>query len=84
MEEIVYWEIDPKKVKKEAKRVRHEAEKQKCAMAEKAYKEQARAVLLKRKQLLSVHPDLEWKQRSDIYIGGRHSALFGPIRQNQG
>ncbi|KAI0052892.1 kinase-like protein [Auriscalpium vulgare] len=55
---------DPKKVKKEAERMAREAEKQRRAQAEKSHREQARAVMEKRNQvLMQTHTrgELEWK-----------------------
>jgi hypothetical protein len=64
--------IDPKKVKKEAERMAKEAEKQRRILAEKAQREQARAVMMKRRQELKaageMKLDLEWLdyQRSGV------------------
>ncbi|KDQ63538.1 hypothetical protein JAAARDRAFT_53741 [Jaapia argillacea MUCL 33604] len=57
--------MDPKKIKKEAERVAREAEKQRRALAEKSQREQARAVMQKRNQVLmqphAQGQDIEWK-----------------------
>lgn len=77
-----------KRNKKEAEKVQREAEKQKRALAEKMQKEQARAVMQKRNQIVVKKDDIEW-------IGGANSrqewenmrgkpAATGPIRQNHG
>jgi hypothetical protein len=62
-------------------------------MAEKAHRKQARAVMQKRNQMLSVESDdLEWKyagsmlskQRTEGRVKSKHGTSPGPIRQNQG
>ncbi|KAI0068204.1 Pkinase-domain-containing protein [Artomyces pyxidatus] len=55
---------DPKKIKKEAERMAREAEKQRRAQMEKSHREQARAVMEKRNQVLMqshTRGQLEWK-----------------------
>ena len=87
--------VDPKKAKKEAEQMEREAQKQRRAMAEKAHREQARAVMQKRNQMLSGDSDeLEWKyhvagsmvgkQRPEGRAKSKHGTSPGPIRQNQG
>jgi meiosis induction protein kinase IME2/SME1 len=87
--------IDPKKAKKEAEQLEREAQKQRRAMAEKAHRDQARAVMQKRTQVLSGDSDdLEWKyhlagsmigkQRPEGRAKSKHGTSPGPIRQNQG
>ena len=89
---------DAKAIKREAERLQLEAEKQRRALAERSHREQARAVMQKRNQMLmqtTGRNELEWKwthsgsllsvnQRPN-YDGldmGKISAS-GPIRQNQ-
>ncbi|KII94391.1 hypothetical protein PLICRDRAFT_50360 [Plicaturopsis crispa FD-325 SS-3] len=86
---------DPKTIKKEAERVQREAEKQRRALAEKMHREQARAVMEKRNQMVMENTNatqLEWKwQHSASLVGttgaqrqeqskGKRAAT-GPIRQ---
>ncbi|EIW86733.1 Pkinase-domain-containing protein [Coniophora puteana RWD-64-598 SS2] len=88
---------DPKARRKEAERVQREAEKQRRARAEQTQREQARAVMEKRNQLLmnnAAGNELEWKwahtgslvnrngSNADGMKGKKSSS--GPIRQNQG
>ena len=89
---------DAKAIKREAERLQLEAEKQRRALAERSHREQARAVMQKRNQMLKQttgRNELEWKwahsgsllsvnQRPnyDDLDKGKISAS-GPIRQNQ-
>ena len=83
---------DVKKInKKEAERVQREAEKQRRKLAEKMHREQARAVMQKRNQMMqkTMGNDIEWEggneQRlvfSETLPKGKQ-ASSGPIRQNQ-
>lgn len=89
---------DAKAIKREAERLQLEAEKQRRALAERSHREQARAVMQKRNQMLmqtTARNELEWKwthsasllsvnQRPnyDDLDKGKFSAS-GPIRQNQ-
>ncbi|KAF8140267.1 Pkinase-domain-containing protein [Boletus edulis] len=89
---------DAKAIKREAERLQLEAEKQRRALAERSQKEQARAVMQKRNQMLmqtTAGNELEWKwthsgsllsinQRPNYgdLDKGKRSAS-GPIRQNQ-
>ncbi|KAF7969042.1 hypothetical protein HWV62_6617 [Athelia sp. TMB] len=89
-------QMDPKMAKKEAERLHRDAEKQRRAMAEKANREQARAVMQKRNQVQQPGDTefLEWKyhlagsmagkQRPDGRTKSKHGASSGPIRQSQG
>ncbi|KAF8922562.1 kinase-like domain-containing protein [Mucidula mucida] len=81
--------VDIKKVnKKEAERLQREAEKQRRALAEKMHREQARAVMQKRNQIVqklsTTKDDLDWiggsEQRLDFAERGKQAAT-GPIRQ---
>jgi meiosis induction protein kinase IME2/SME1 len=83
---------DVKKInKKEAERVQREAEKQRRKLAEKMHREQARAVMQKRNQMMqkTVGNDIEWaggnEQRLDFTetLSKGKQASSGPIRQNQ-
>jgi hypothetical protein len=90
--------LDAKKLKKEAERVHREAEKQRRALAAKTQREQARAVMQKRHQMIHSTDELEWKwQNSGRLLANGHprtsihetrpngkNAASGPIRQNQG
>jgi hypothetical protein len=67
--------MDPKKIKKEAERVQREAEKQRRALAEKMQREQARAVINKRNQMLkkrtsSDQLEWEWKWSTSASLVG--------------
>ncbi|KAJ6621741.1 kinase-like domain-containing protein [Mycena sp. CBHHK59/15] len=83
--------MDAKKNKKEAERIQREAEKQRRALAEKMHREQARAVMQKRNQMMqktAVARELEWdggtQQRlewDETLSKGKQAAL-GPVRQN--
>ena len=89
---------DAKAIKREAERLQLEAEKQRRALAERLQREQARAVMQKRNQMLmqtTARNELEWKwthtgsllsvnQRPNYndLDKGKVSAS-GPIRQNQ-
>lgn len=95
VQEIPTRQKDPKKAKKEAEQLEREAQKQRRAMAEKAHREQARAVMQKRSQVLSGDSDdIEWKyhhagsmvgkQRPEGRAKSKHGTSPGPIRQNQG
>lgn len=84
---------DVKKInKKEAERVQREAEKQRRKLAEKMHREQARAVMQKRNQMMqkTVSNDIEWlggnEQRLEFSepLSKGKLASSGPIRQNQG
>lgn len=74
--------------KKEAERLQREAEKQRRALAEKMHREQARAVMQKRNQIVqklsTTKEDLDWiggsEQRLDFAERGKQAAT-GPIRQ---
>ncbi|KAH7910947.1 Pkinase-domain-containing protein [Hygrophoropsis aurantiaca] len=90
---------DPKAIKKEAERLQREAEKQRRAHAERAQREQARAVIQKRNQIFmqsAAKNELEWKwQHSGSLLNvnqrlvyedsekGKRASASGPIRQNQ-
>ncbi|KAH7883578.1 Pkinase-domain-containing protein [Phlebopus sp. FC_14] len=89
---------DAKAIKKEAERLQREAEKQRRAMVERAHREQARAVMQKRNQMLLQIPgrnELEWKwAHSGSLLGVNSRPLYddldkgkisasGPIRQSQ-
>ncbi|KAK0506220.1 kinase-like domain-containing protein [Armillaria luteobubalina] len=79
---------DVKKMnKKEAERLQREAEKQRRALAEKMQRDQARAVMQKRNQIVQKttgKDDIEWlagsQQRLDFEEKGKQAAT-GPIRQ---
>lgn len=89
---------DAKAIKREAERLQLEAEKQRRALAERSHREQARAVMQKRNQMLmqtTARNDLEWnwthsgslmsvnqRPNYDDFDKGKISAS-GPIRQNQ-
>jgi hypothetical protein len=87
--------MDPKKARKEAERLQRDANKQRRALAEKAQREQARAVMQKRNKLVSGDSDdIEWKyqytgslvsnQRTEDRVNKpKHGSSSGPIRQNQ-
>jgi meiosis induction protein kinase IME2/SME1 len=85
--------MDPKKAKKEAERLQREANKQRRALAEKAQREQARAVMQKRNQIVSGASDgLNWgyhpgsmtsNQRTEDRVKTKHGPSSGPIRQSQ-
>ncbi|KAF8640790.1 hypothetical protein AX17_000439 [Amanita inopinata Kibby_2008] len=72
--------------KKEAERLQREAEKEKRKLAEKMHREQARAVMQKRSQMMAktFGNDIEWLggngQRRDFLDKGKRAAS-GPIRQ---
>lgn len=94
VQETVTGRTDPKKAKKETKRLEREAQQQRRAIVEKAHREQARAIMPKRNQLLSSDRDkLVWnyefpkpmvgKQRSDGRATSEHGTSPGPIRHNQ-
>lgn len=77
---------EQKRIKKEAERMAREAERQRRQLADRAYRDQARQVLLKRSQLLKVEgetQDLDWlgvsAQRNSLALRGA-----GYIRQNKG
>lgn len=84
--------VDLKKMnKKEAEKVQREAEKQRRALAEKMHRDQARAVMQKRNQIMQKttgKDDLEWRGGSEQRLEfseamkGKQAAT-GPIRQNQ-
>ncbi|KAG5733324.1 Sporulation protein kinase pit1 [Termitomyces sp. T112] len=63
-------DIDIKKIKKEAERVQREAEKQRRKLAENMHREQARAVMQKRSQMVqkTTSNELEW-------LGGNEQRL---------
>ena len=66
--------VDAKQVQKEAERVHREAERQRRALALKAQRDQARAVMQKRNQMLltSNNELLEWKwQHTGIHANGQ-------------
>ncbi|KAF5374752.1 hypothetical protein D9758_000292 [Tetrapyrgos nigripes] len=79
--------------KKEAERVRHEAEKQRRALAEKRQREQARGVMQKRdmimQQKINAKENIEWRGGSeqprleftDTSIAKGKQAATGPIRR---
>jgi meiosis induction protein kinase IME2/SME1 len=61
VQETPAGQTNPKKAKKEAERLEREAQQQRRAMAEKAHREQARAVMQRRNQFISGHSDeLDW------------------------
>jgi hypothetical protein len=76
--------------KKEAERLQLEAEKQRRELAMKSNREQARAVIHKRHQMMqrASRPDLEWQtaysQRVDFLKKKGKQTSPGPIRKNQG
>lgn len=89
---------DAKAIKREAERLQLEAEKQRRALAERSQREQARAVMQKRNQMLkqtTAGNELEWKwahSASLISVNQRPNyddldkgkiSASGPIRQNQ-
>lgn len=89
---------DTKANRKEAERLQREAEKQRRAMVERAHREQARAVMQKRKMLMqtTAKHEVEWKwahSGSLLSVNSRaiyaadleksKAAASGPIRQNQ-
>lgn len=89
---------DTKAIRKEAERLQREAEKQRRAMVERAHREQARAVMQKRNQMLmqtTAKNELEWKwahSGSLLSVNSRaiytdleksKAAASGPMRQNQ-
>jgi hypothetical protein len=61
---------DPREIKREAKNMQREAERQRRAQAEKNHREQARAVMEKRNALQS-RSEFEWKYQN-------HAALLQP------
>ncbi|KAG6336581.1 hypothetical protein ID866_2519 [Astraeus odoratus] len=88
---------DTKAIRKEAERLQREAEMQRRAMAEHAHREQARAVMQKRNQMMqtTAKHELEWKwshSGSLLSVNSRaiyaadleksKAAASGPIRQN--
>ncbi|EGO04818.1 hypothetical protein SERLA73DRAFT_100679 [Serpula lacrymans var. lacrymans S7.3] len=90
---------DPKQIKKEAERLQREAEKQRRSMVERAQREQARAVMQKRSQMLMQTVggnELEWKwQHSGSLLNTNQRRLLGtehkaqqdapgPIQQSRG
>ncbi|KAJ3575636.1 hypothetical protein NP233_g959 [Leucocoprinus birnbaumii] len=83
-------ENDPRKNKKEAERLQREAEKQRRELADKRHREQARAVIQKRHQMMrgTAGTDLEWQtgneQRVEYLKNKEKQNLSGPIRKNQG
>lgn len=82
-------ENDPRKNKKEAERLHREAEKQRRELAEKSHREQARAVIQKRHQMMQKisGSELEWQtgneQRVDFLKNKGKQTSAGPIRKNQ-
>ncbi|KAG6900131.1 hypothetical protein C0993_002476 [Termitomyces sp. T159_Od127] len=78
---------DIKKIKKEAERVQREAEKQRRKLAEKMHREQARAVMQKRNQMVqkTTGNELEWlggnEQRLEFSEKNKLSSAIN--RQNQ-
>ena len=80
---------DPRKNKKEAERLQREAEKQRRELADKRHREQARAVIQKRHQMMRgiVGTDLEWQagpeQRVEYLKNKEKQNSSGPIRKNQ-
>ncbi|KAF8078629.1 Pkinase-domain-containing protein [Lyophyllum atratum] len=79
---------DLKKIKKEAERVQREAEKQKRKLLEKSGREQARAVMHKRNQMVqkTTSNELEWAGGNEQRLGFSEKskvASSGPIRQSQ-
>ncbi|KAF7784310.1 hypothetical protein Agabi119p4_475 [Agaricus bisporus var. burnettii] len=76
--------------KKEAERLQLEAEKQRRELLMKSNREQARAVIQKRYQMMqrASRPDLEWQtaneQRVDFLKKKGKQPSPGPIRKNQG
>lgn len=78
---------DIKKIKKEAERVQREAEKQRRKLAEKMHREQARAVMQKRSQMVqkTTGNELEWlggnEQRLEFSEKNKLSSTM--TRQNQ-
>jgi len=80
---------DPRKNKKEAERLQREAEKQRRELADKRHREQARAVIQKRHQMMRgiVGTDLEWQagneQRVEYLKNKEKQNSPGPIRKNQ-
>jgi meiosis induction protein kinase IME2/SME1 len=82
-------ENDPRKNKKEAERLHHEAEKQRRELVQKQQREQARAVIQKRHQMMrsTMGTELEWQagneQRVDFSKNKEKQTSSGPIRKNQ-
>lgn len=89
---------DAKAIKREAERLQLEAEKQRRALAERSHREQARAVMQKRNQMLkqtTARGELEWKwahSASLLSVNQRPNyddldkgmmSASGPIRQSQ-
>jgi len=80
---------DSRKNKKEAERLQREAEKQRRELADKRHREQARAVIQKRQQMMRgiVGKDLEWQtgneQRVEYLKNNEKQNSSGPIRKNQ-
>ncbi|PFH54468.1 hypothetical protein AMATHDRAFT_72267 [Amanita thiersii Skay4041] len=78
---------DKKFNKKEAERLQREAEKEKRKLAEKMHREQARAVMQKRSQMMAktFGNDIEWlggnEQRREFLLDKGKQAASGPIRQ---
>jgi meiosis induction protein kinase IME2/SME1 len=83
-------ENDSRMNKKEAERLQLEAEKQRRELAMKSNREQARAVIQKRYQMMqrASRPDLEWQtaneQRVDFSKKKGKQTSSGSIRKNQG
>lgn len=79
--------IDIKKMnKKEAEKVQREAEQQRRALAQRTQREQARAVMQKRNQIIVKKDDIEWiggaEQRLEFSETKKgKQAATGPIRQ---
>ena len=95
---LAHTRKDAKAIKREAERLQLEAEKQRRALAERSQREQARAVMQKRNQMLiqtTARNELEWKwthSGSLLSVNQRPSyddldkgklSASGPIRQNQ-
>lgn len=83
-------ENESRKNKKEAERLQREAEKQRRELAEKSNREQARAVIQKRHQIMqrASGAELEWQtgneQRVDFLKNKGKQTSSGPIRKNPG
>ncbi|KAG6851064.1 hypothetical protein H0H93_002956 [Arthromyces matolae] len=80
-------DVDIKKIKKEAERVQREAEKQRRKLVEKMNREQARAVMQKRNQMMqkATGNELEWLGGAEQRLGFSDKASIpSPMgRQNQ-
>jgi hypothetical protein len=81
---------DAKKNKKEAQRLNHEAELEKRRLADKTYRERAREVMIRRRQILQgTVDDIEWhplpEERTDMVesLKNGKQPASGPIRRDR-